>query len=157
MQDKIVTYIIIAILFLFASKTVCTSWFLAINYLFGIKNNTFQKVVSWALPPIGHNTTNGCGTMFYGHDDEQDVELKGKFYNSHITTQFLVILWIPVIPLYRTRIIQHGKNYQILSASHEVENDEIFKYFITPIFFIIVTIIIIFLFYLPIQGLISLV
>ena len=59
------------------------------------------------------STVNGCGTRFYGSADHCET------CNSTIRTRYLTILWIPIIPLGRYRVLQVGPVHLLLRECKE--------------------------------------
>ena len=56
-------------------------------------------------------TVNGIGTVLYGNSD-YDAQTQ-----SHLTTLYFTILFIPILPIARYRVIQHGSSYQFLGKA----------------------------------------
>lgn len=54
-------------------------------------------------------STNGIGTIFYG---KRDFRPDG----SYVTTEWLIVLWIPILPLRSARILDIGEGEHRLST-----------------------------------------
>lgn len=84
------------------------------------------------------STVNGIGTMFHGKDEYESD-------GSYITTEWITVFWIPIIPIrsLRVRYIEEGERglFTISSSRYETHPVKLYKKHIIKYYCLLICII----------------